>query len=109
MAIGGVLLGPRELRATPDDPGELITDDIYSRIRHPRYVEPGLHVVAVACFCNHLATWVLAALFLPAVYAMVVLEEKELRDRFGQEYEDYCRRVPRFVLRLPAGGDDGAD
>jgi protein-S-isoprenylcysteine O-methyltransferase Ste14 len=27
----------------------------------------------------------------------VLLEERELRDRFGAEYEEYCRRVPRYI------------
>jgi len=28
---------------------------------------------------------------------VVRLEERELRDGFGAEYEDYCRRVPRYL------------
>ena len=73
-----------------------------SAVLAPR--ELGLHVIAVALFCNYLATWVLAAFFCPAVYAMVVLEEKALCDRFGEEYEEYCRGVPRFVPRLKPSG-----
>jgi len=41
------------------------------------------------------------------VYCFVVyLEEPELRERFGKQYEDYCRRVPRWLPRLDtlAGG-----
>jgi protein-S-isoprenylcysteine O-methyltransferase Ste14 len=40
--------------------------------------------------------------WLPGVYVLVWFEERELRDRFGQEYDDYCRQVPRFVPKLPA-------
>jgi protein-S-isoprenylcysteine O-methyltransferase Ste14 len=29
----------------------------------------------------------------------VLLEERELAERFGAEYLDYCRRVPRYVPR----------
>jgi hypothetical protein len=35
-----------------------------------------------------------------------IVEERDLVDHFGPEYEDYQRRVPRFVPRLttvPAG------
>jgi protein-S-isoprenylcysteine O-methyltransferase Ste14 len=27
----------------------------------------------------------------------IALEERELHKRFGVSYEEYCRRVPRFV------------
>jgi len=30
----------------------------------------------------------------------ISLEERELRTRFGAAYEDYCRRVPRFLPSL---------
>ena len=39
----------------------------------------------------------LLGLCVPTLYLIVLLEERELRDRFGEEYEAYCRRVPRFV------------
>jgi protein-S-isoprenylcysteine O-methyltransferase Ste14 len=33
------------------------------------------------------------------LWATVRLEERELRDRFGAEWEAYARRVPRFLPR----------
>ena len=79
--------------------GKLLTEGIYSRIRHPRYVEGVLAVLAYALFANYLGMYVLFALTVPAIYFIVVLEERELRDRFGSAYEEYSRRVPRFVPR----------
>ncbi len=32
---------------------------------------------------------------------VVLYEERDLRARFGSEYEEFCRRVPRWVPRLP--------
>lgn len=83
--------------------GKLLTEGIYSRIRHPRYVEILAGFTAFALFANHLGTYLVLATGFVLVYLIVLLEEKELRERFGQAYEDYARRVPRFVPRSSAG------
>jgi protein-S-isoprenylcysteine O-methyltransferase Ste14 len=91
-----ILVGLPEL--SPDKhPGTLLTDGIYGRIRHPRYVEVLLFTMAYALVANYVGTYVTAALTAPALYLTVVLEERELRDRFGAEFEAYARRVPRFL------------
>ncbi len=94
-----VLFGLPQL-SNRSHPGKLITDGIYAHIRHPRYVQVGLGLIAVALFANYLATYVIAAAYVPVVYALALLEERELRDRFGKEYEQYANRVPRFLPRL---------
>jgi protein-S-isoprenylcysteine O-methyltransferase Ste14 len=94
-----ILIGVPELRREGGDRGALLTEGIYGRIRHPRYVEILFWVAAYACFANFLGLYVLLVLSVPTVYLIVLLEERELRDRFGEVYEEYCRRVPRFVPR----------
>lgn len=89
-------------------PGELVTDGIYSHIRHPRYVEVGLFLAAAAFFSNYLAAYVVGLAYIPLINMVASLEERELRRRFGAAYEDYCRRVPRFIpnvlfFRRPGG------
>ena len=78
-------------------PGKLLTEGIYDRVRNPRYVEVVLWVLAYALFANYLGAYIVAVLSLPLIYLVVRLEERELRERFGTAYEEYCRRVPRFV------------
>lgn len=98
-----ILMGLPEL--APDaQPGELLTEGIYSRIRHPRYAEVIVGVLGWALVANYLATYVLAVGTVPVLYLIVILEERELRQRFGSAYEDYCRRVPRFLPRLGRAG-----
>lgn len=80
--------------------GELLTEGIYGRMRHPRYVSFLFGFLAVALFTNYLAIWVSLLLFFPLIYGLVLLEERELRQRFGKAYEEYARRVPRFVPRF---------
>ena len=80
-------------------PSQLLDQGIYGRIRHPRYVEFTLGVLAFACFTQYLATWAVALAMIPLLRLVVVFEERELVERFGDAYVEYARRVPRFVPR----------
>lgn len=93
----GILAGVPELSAGGG--GTLLTEGIYGSIRHPRYVEVLVWVLAYAFVTNYLAVYVAAVVCIPILYLIVVLEERELVDRFGQAYEEYRRRVPAFVPR----------
>jgi protein-S-isoprenylcysteine O-methyltransferase Ste14 len=93
-----ILIGVPELSAEGKQ-GKLLDQGIYGRIRHPRYVEIVLFVVAYALFANYLAGYATLAMTVIALYLVVLLEERELRDRFDGAYADYCRKVPRFVPR----------
>jgi protein-S-isoprenylcysteine O-methyltransferase Ste14 len=86
-------------------PGKLLTEGIYSRVRNPRYVEAFLWVLAYALFANYLGAYIVVVLGLPLIFLVVRLEERELRERFGTAYEEYCRRVPRFVPKLGRRND----
>ena len=91
-----ILVGVPEL-APDSHPQKLLTEGIYARIRHPRYVEAVAGILGCALIINYLAVYVIYIISLGAIYLIVNLEEKELRERYGGEYEDYCRRVPRFI------------
>jgi protein-S-isoprenylcysteine O-methyltransferase Ste14 len=94
-----IMFGLPEL-SPPDRRGKLITGGVYAQIRHPRYLEVGLSLAAIALFSNYLAAYIVLAAYVLVIYLVVLLEERELRERFGEEYEQYCRRVPRFTPRL---------
>jgi hypothetical protein len=99
----GVLAGLPEL-SRDRYPGRLLTEGIYARVRHPRYVEVVVGVLAYALFANYVGTYVLWLLLLPTLLLVVRLEEEELRERFGAAWDDYARRVPRFVPRRRPNG-----
>jgi protein-S-isoprenylcysteine O-methyltransferase Ste14 len=93
-----VLTGIPELQ--PDgNPGKLLTDGIYGKLRHPRYVEIVIGFTAWALFANYVGSYLLLAAVLVALYMVVLLEEHELRKRFGEDYARYAARVPRFIPR----------
>jgi protein-S-isoprenylcysteine O-methyltransferase Ste14 len=79
------------------EPGELLDEGIYARIRHPRYVEVVLASWTYAVFANYLGAYVVAAITIPLLHLIVLLEERELVARFGARYEEYRSRVPRYV------------
>jgi protein-S-isoprenylcysteine O-methyltransferase Ste14 len=68
-------------------------------VRHPRYLSAGLAVIAVALFVNYVGVYTLILLLFPLGHPMLVLEERELADRFGEEYRQYQRQVPRIIPR----------
>lgn len=93
------LLGLPEI--APDRyPRKLLTEGLYSRLRHPRYVQFLIALLGYSLIANYLALYLVVALWAPGIYVIVLLEERELREHFGQAYDDYCRKVPRFVPRL---------
>jgi protein-S-isoprenylcysteine O-methyltransferase Ste14 len=93
-----ILSGVPEL--SPEQHGiGLLTEGIYGRIRHPRYVEFTLALAGWALFANYLGLYLITALAAAALYLIVLLEERELSERFGPAYADYSARVPRFIPR----------
>lgn len=93
-----MLVGMPELAPEPGG-GKLLTAGIYGRVRHPRYISITFGMIAAGLFCNYLTLWILVAATVPGLYGVTVFEERELRDRFGEAYVEYCRRVPRFLPR----------
>ena len=93
-----IVVGVPEL--TGGQKGVLLTEGIYGRIRHPRYVESVLWILGYALFTNYLALYLVFLLTLPVIHIIVLLEEKELKERFGRDYEEYCRRVSRYIPKI---------
>jgi protein-S-isoprenylcysteine O-methyltransferase Ste14 len=90
-----VLTGIPELSSK--DRGRLVTEGLYARLRNPRYVELLAFLLAYVACANYAGIWGMYALCFPAIHGVVLLEERELAERFGAEYLEYCRRVPRYV------------
>ena len=80
----------------------LITTDIYQCVRHPHHLGVGIFITSLGLLIGHVWsfliititqwTWVIAFLFL--------VEEKELREKFGKEYKVYSQRVPMLFPNL---------
>lgn len=83
----------------------LVTRGFYEHTRNPMYFGNLLLLVGFSLGAN---SWLLLAIGVPLAVLLhvgiVAAEEEFLRTRFGAEYDDYCRRVPRLVPRLAGLG-----
>ena len=93
------LVGITELSPSGQQKGRLLQEGIYAVVRHPRYLSAGVSVIANALFINYAGLYILVLLLVPVGYLMIVLEERELIERFGEEYRKYQRGVPRLIPR----------
>jgi protein-S-isoprenylcysteine O-methyltransferase Ste14 len=88
--------------------GKLLREGIYGVVRHPRYLSAGIGIVADALFVNYLGLYILLVAVIPPGCWLLVLEERELLDRFGDAYREYQRDVPRFIPRRRRVPDQAA-
>lgn len=77
----------------------LVTDGIYSYIRHPQYT--GLFLVTIGFLIQwpSLTTVIMWPLLIFAYYRLTEREDRELELRFGQGFLLYKREVPAFFPR----------
>lgn len=76
----------------------LVTDGAFSVVRHPTYLSHDMIFFGVFLATGVIAVAIVTLLDFVVVNGVIIpLEEKELGMRFGEEYDEYKRRVPRFV------------
>jgi protein-S-isoprenylcysteine O-methyltransferase Ste14 len=81
-------------------PQFLVVSGPYRYVRNPLYVTDMTLILATGLLTqNWFFIWLLLA-YIGQLIIQIRLEERELRARFGAQYERYCSLVPRFVPRL---------
>jgi protein-S-isoprenylcysteine O-methyltransferase Ste14 len=90
----------KELSAEHKKPEKVITEGIFSIVRHPQNLGGAILHIGM---CIALSAWY-ALLFTPVFltfdYLVARKEEKELLRTFGKEYEEYKRNVSMFIPRF---------
>ena len=78
---------------------ELVTSGPFAIIRHPMY--SGLILAALGSLLLY-TTWITLfyALFSPFIILRAYREEMVLAAEFGEQWQEYSKRVPAFVPRL---------
>jgi protein-S-isoprenylcysteine O-methyltransferase Ste14 len=102
-AFWGFALRGRGTPAPIDPPKKLVEEGPYRIVRNPMYWSVAFVLLGEALVFHSLTlAGLAAALFAGANLFVLFYEEPVLRRKFGDQYEDYCRRVPRWLPRLKA-------
>ena len=72
---------------------------IYSRSRNPQVIACGLYVIGFFMLWPSWCAAGWALLYFVLVHMMVLAEEEHLRRVHGQQFQDYCGKVPRYMRR----------
>jgi len=101
MGIAICLIGITHFRSVPKvfcvDAGKLTISGPYRWSRNPQYV--GLFLFLLGFALNDWSLWCLAALLVAAInlHLLVLVEEEHLRRVFGEQYVEFCRKIPRYA------------
>ncbi len=108
----GVVLGPLNavrflIRRTTLNPNKqasaFLTRGMYRVSRNPMYLGLFLIYIGIAILSGH--TWPLATVAIPFLVLdriVVPFEERQMEERYGSAYREYCSRVRRWLTLLPA-------
>jgi protein-S-isoprenylcysteine O-methyltransferase Ste14 len=83
-----------------DAPRQFVAQGLYRLTRNPMYVGVLLVLMGEVLLFASLPLLIYALLVMGCFHLFIVLyEEPKLRRQFGPDYDAYCRRVPRWLLR----------
>jgi protein-S-isoprenylcysteine O-methyltransferase Ste14 len=84
-----------------DPPKKLIINGLYRYVRNPIYLG-ALFVLLGYILWFGSGLMILYFLFFVLAYQILItlIEEPILRNTFGKDYEDYCKKVPRWIPRI---------
>jgi len=82
-------------------PNRMVTTGIYACMRHPQHLGLAMIPLGIAFLLTSM-TAVLAAgwAVLAAFFFVIVIEEPDCMEKFGEEYFRYAKNTPAFSLRL---------
>ena len=107
IVVGAAFVGAAivaHYRAAPDEapvslvPDYLVKGGVYSVTRNPMYVGGALMQAGWAAFFGSVPNAAALAVYVSGLnFAGIPFEERLLRRKFGASYDEYRRRVPRWI------------
>lgn len=79
---------------------KLFTSGPYRYVRNPMYVAMFLIYYGFVILLNSFYFLIYSLLLTVGLYLITLVEEKGLQLKFGEEYLQYKRKVPRFIPKL---------
>lgn len=99
--IGLFILKGRGTPAVFDPPKRFVPNGPYRLVRNPMYIGGVSMLLGLGFYLASISMVFFALVAFLLIHTFVVFaEEPGLRKRFGQEYEDYCHAVPRWIPRF---------
>lgn len=100
LIVGGLILIALGWKKIHKANGRLVTNGIYSWVRHPQYLGIFLLTIGFLIQWPTLVTLAMCPILIFAYYKLVKKEEKYLKQNFGYIYAEYQKKVPPFIPRL---------
>ncbi len=78
---------------------KLVTHGVYSCVRHPHHFGIGLFVTSLGLLIGGYFTFLLltVTIWITVIVFLLRVEEVELKEKFGSQYDEYSRKVPMIV------------
>jgi protein-S-isoprenylcysteine O-methyltransferase Ste14 len=80
-----------------EKPSALVVDGLYRLTRHPMYVGMLLVVLGVVVLLGTVGPALVLVPFAIVLEVFMRLEERAMREAFGEEYDEYAKRVRRWL------------
>jgi len=79
---------------------KIVSDKLYSLIRHPQYFGGILAHIGISFLLSSLFSLIFTPLVILHNFLVAWKEEKELIKEFGEIYENYRKKVPMFIPKF---------
>lgn len=98
IGLAYIIRGGKEGKVYAED---LVTNGIFNHCRNPLYAGNILMLLGVGILANSLLyVIIIMPLFILIYQAIVLAEENYLRNKFGDRFDHYCKKVNRWIPSL---------
>jgi len=80
--------------------GALVTDGLYTFVRHPQYSALFLLIISLLIQWPALLSWIMAPILFVTYLRLARREEREMIEKFGEQYLAYRAQTPAFLPSL---------